>query len=156
MSLFTLTNRSQDVPKLLSSAGSAISLRTNSPHAATALSTANTGSTSPNGIDGRKEAFLAHVRTYFSTLKGLEKALIKQTEALEDAGIIPAEKEKVLDGSGLTNGGLGDFDVAWLNSRRTDVGREKERELRAEVDTFLKKGGKDDDAMEGVQGQDPA
>jgi len=82
----------------------------------------------------------------------LEKALIKQTEALEDAGIIPPEKEQVVTESGITNGGLGSLDVALLNSRRRDVGLGKERELRAEVDAWLKEAGEmKEDVMEDIK-----
>ena len=40
-------------------------------------------------------------------------------------------------GPGLTNGGLGDFDVGWLNSRTRDVGIGKERELVKQLRELL-------------------
>jgi Mediator complex protein len=126
-----------------------VSLLTNSSHASTALSSASGDESQGSGVDARKEAFLAHVRDYFSTLKGLEKALEKQTIALEDAGIIPAEREQQFVESGIANGGLGNLDVAWLNSRRRDVGLGKEQELRAEAKTWLDEAGEiKDEVME--------
>jgi hypothetical protein len=126
-----------------------VSLLTNSSHASTALSSASGDEPQGSGVDARKEAFLAHVRDYFSTLKGLEKALEKQTIALEDAGIIPAEREQQFVESGIANGGLGNLDVAWLNSRRRDVGLGKEQELRAEANTWLDEAGEiKDEVME--------
>ena len=102
----------------------------------------------------RKDAFLAHVRSYFSTLKGLQKSLDKQAQALEDSGIIPAERDPVAVHTGITNGGLGNLDVAWLNSRRRDVGLGKEKELRAEADVWLKEAGTiRDEVMTDVQNE---
>ena len=40
-------------------------------------------------------------------------------------------------GSGVINGGLGDLDVGWLNSRAKDVGAGKERELVKELRELL-------------------
>ena len=40
-------------------------------------------------------------------------------------------------GFGVTNGGLGDLDVGWLNSRAKDVGAGKERELVKELRELL-------------------
>jgi hypothetical protein len=107
------------------------------------------------------------VRTYFTTLKALERGLQKQTFALEDAGIIPADKEEPRLGTAeqrqaiepqraaddtVTNGGLGNLDVAWLNSRRRDVGIGKEQELRAEANAWLAGAREvEDDIMEDVK-----
>ena len=125
---------------------------TNSTHVSKSLSGLPDIESESSGVDERKEAFLAHVRDYFSTLKGLEKALEKQTLALEDANIIPADREQQFTETGITNGGLGNLDVAWLNSRRRDVGLGKEQELRAEVDSWLKEAEEvKDEVMEDVQ-----
>jgi hypothetical protein len=70
---------------------------------------------------------------------------MKQKDALVDAGIIPREPVKQ-----TTQDGMGAFDVAWLNSRSKDVGREKEKELVTEAKAWLEKmeAKEKDDVME--------
>ena len=69
--------------------------------------------------------------------------LRRQVYALEEAGIIAAERPAAERAGGadggaprasepaapITNGGLGNFDVSWLNSRRDDVRMRGEAEL---------------------------
>jgi len=74
------------------------------------------------------------VRDYYTTLKGIQVALLDQTSALEEAGILPPEQ-----GRQDAQEGMGSFDVAWLNSRSKDVGCEKERELVAKAKAWLER-----------------
>jgi Mediator complex protein len=142
----TLSQVGESIPKLLESAGSAISLLTNSASVA--------GSSVAVTDDQRKEQFQAHVRKYFTTLRHVQETLLKQTDALEDAGIIPIETAKpsitattigqkgagmpltVAEGN-ITNGGMGKMDVSWLNSLGKDVGREKEKDVVKEAKEWL-------------------
>ena len=122
------------MPQLLKSAGAAIALLTNSSRSTELLSEEN-----ENGVDARKAAFLKHVRNYYTTLNQVQSTLMKQTTALEDAGILPRDVPRAEDG--ITNSGLGGLDTAWLNSRSRDVGLDKERELVKATKQWLDKNG---------------
>lgn len=79
---------------------------------------------------------------------------MREVEALEKAGVIPARVEKVEQARGraeVKNGGLGELDVGWLNARTRDVGVGKAGELVAEARRRLEervKEGKEDVSME--------
>lgn len=73
---------------------------------------------------------------YYTTLRKLQAGLSEQAAALEDAGIIPTEAPKD-DAPGIKNGGLGQMDIGWLNSRSRDVGAEKELETVQEAKEWL-------------------
>lgn len=131
--IIVLSAISERIPKALASAGSAVALLTNSPQADNVLKTSpGTSNEDSTGLEARKEAFLAHVAAYYATVGAIKNSLNKQIDALEDAGILPIEKDQS-DASGL-----GDLDVAYLNSQRRDVGVAKEQELRAEAEAWLK------------------
>jgi hypothetical protein len=147
-----LSELNATLPTLLSSAGSALSLLTK-PSSSTSHIEAP-----PGNEDIRKSLFEAHVTKYFTALKSLEDGLKKQVTALEEAGIIPAEPPAAVGqqagapmaglagsatgggstgDSGITNGGMGRFEVDWLNSQARDVGKQKEREVVRDAKEYL-------------------
>lgn len=114
-------------------------------------------------IDDRKAAFSQHTEAYYTTLQSLTARLRRQAYALEEAGIISSEAPGLSsssqqqrqnapaagpgrtqagegtssDSERITNGGMGNLDVGWLNSRGNKVGVEKEGELIGEARKML-------------------
>jgi len=123
---------------LLQSAGAAIAALTNSPHNAELLPDGQATS-----MDKRKIAFRSHVEQYYTKLNELDETLKRQTTALENAGILAKQETRAEEG--VTNMGMGDLDIAWLNSRGRDIGLTKEQELLAQAKTFIEDA--DPDAM---------
>ncbi|CAK4034227.1 unnamed protein product [Lecanosticta acicola] len=154
-----LSQISSDVATMLGSAGQAIDALTNRPiNRETGEDTQMTDDSS-NTVEAHKEAFKKHTRDYFTGLQGVFVRLRRQALALEDAGIITAESNVLAgapvrnvpgqppggtqgqgqrtEGERIKNGGLGNFDVGWLNSRGNKVGEEKEAELMQEAKELL-------------------
>lgn len=144
-----LKSRPKDVAQLLHSAGLAVKTLTTS-----ALATGETSENFDQDIGQRKESFSAASSQYFSLLASIDVRLRRQISALEKAQIIPSEastKESQTDldtataltrmsgGSrsslvgnskdSIINGGLGNLDVSWLNSRNNKVEKDMEAEL---------------------------
>lgn len=125
-----------------------------------------------NPLTAAKATFSTHNTAYLHELQSIEARLRRQAYALEEAGIIlptapvldtgpisnvpgpqsnvpPQKKKEVMQ---VTNGGLGKFDVGWLNSRRDEVGKRKEGELWREARVLVEgfegreagKGGEED------------
>ncbi|EMD00178.1 hypothetical protein BAUCODRAFT_367515 [Baudoinia panamericana UAMH 10762] len=114
-----------------------------------------------NSVDARTEVFDEHSRAAYVGIQAFNAKMKRQAYALEEAGIIAAEAPTIVTVNPLqreisnasstagvekiTNGGLGNFDVGWLNSRGNKVGMEKEAELMQEarglLETELKKRG---------------
>lgn len=122
---------------------------------------------SPNAQEGddspeaRKETFEEQSRAAFFGIQAFNARMKRQAYALEEAGIITAEASSlsatstqqqaqgaaggrggrqtapVSEPERLTNGGLGNLDVGWLNSRGNQVGAEKEAELLHEAKALL-------------------
>lgn len=113
-------------------------------------------------IKDQKEEFKVATSQYFSLLSSIDVRLRRQINALEEADIIPAEAAskdaqntsnltsafatlgggasvKGTSGSKQTNsnGGLGNLDVAWLNSRNDKVGKEMDAELWEKAKAFV-------------------
>lgn len=100
-----------------------------------------------------QRAFARHTKQYFITLQAICAKLNRQAYALEEAGIVAADapiltladasqQSKGPKGSRapvsaeaerIKNGGLGNFDVGWLNSRGNKIGAEKEAEVLEKV-----------------------
>lgn len=79
-------------------------------------------------------------------LHQLKPALDDQVDALLAARIISANPPRRIekgtkggDGPRVTNEGLGNLDVGWLNSRQDTVGKDMEKELMGEVKAVLEK-----------------
>ena len=144
-----------DIPSMLEAAGKAVSALTNKP-----LIKSDGGDMDVDVEEGgkaatveeRKEVFAEQTKAYYTTLQAIVARLKRQAYALEEAGIIPAEAHTTLSSSAqngqagpavakeperITNGGLGNLDVGWLNSRGNKVGAEKESELVEEGNKLL-------------------
>jgi hypothetical protein len=150
-----------EVAAMLQSAGQAINSLTDRP-----LNTpADDGDTRMEGgnhtgsIDERKAAFEDNTKAYYTHLQAVVARLRRHAYALEEAGIIAPEAATLAGGpqqrqtgqgqvqtkgqgavqesERITNGGLGNLDVGWLNSRGNRVGVEKESELIHEAKELL-------------------
>lgn len=110
-------------------------------------------------IEERQQDFATASSRYFSLLSSIDVRLRRHISALEDAAIIPFEKitkdsESSRDGptvnmpmsntrpgmsgrDAVTNGGMGNLDVGWLNSRNNNVGRAMEAKLWKEAHELL-------------------
>ncbi|KAI5361452.1 Putative mediator complex, subunit Med11 [Septoria linicola] len=158
-----LSGINKDVATLLESAGQAVHALTNRPlnlHDSLDEDTQMSDSTS-DSVDARKDHFRENATSFFENLQAITARLRRQAYALEEAGIItpdplnvpeqpkaappPAQgrgmavvpKEQQLDPERIKNGGLGNLDVGWLNSRGNKVGAEKEAELVQETKDLL-------------------
>lgn len=158
-----LSNINDEVAAILQSAGQAINSLTDRP---LKRDPAGDGDTHMEGDDGvaslqdRKDAFSEHTQAYYTHLQAVVARLRRHAYALEEAGIITAEAPQiglseqqkqaaaqqaqkrgpvaaVAEPERITNGGLGNLDVGWLNSRGNKVGAEKESELIDEVKQLL-------------------
>ena len=154
-----------DVAAMLQSAGQAINSLTNNPLNKPADRDEDTQMTEDSKaatLEERKEAFAEHTKAYYTSLQAVVARLRRQAYALEEAGIIAAEVPSlssstqqrhpslaggaqrgqpaaapVQEPERITNGGLGNLDVGWLNSRGNKVGAEKESELVEEAKRLL-------------------
>ncbi|KAL9096477.1 MAG: hypothetical protein Q9165_001474 [Trypethelium subeluteriae] len=194
-----LSSISSDIPRLLQSAGLAVSALTNRPlpdssdpdqqlpkHILNAFDKppgASSPSDSPS-LSAHKEAFRDASASYYTLLQSVSARLRRQAWALEEAGLISESADKYSEaasslasgiaGAGgaaqalgmqddgkqtarvsagivgqpaqdvgreapVTNGGLGNLDVGWLNSRGEGVERGKEGELMEEARSLLEK-----------------
>ena len=144
-----------DIPAMLEAAGKAINAITNKPlvnseDADMEVAAEEGGKVAT--IEERREVFEEHAKTYYTTLQAIVARLRRQAYALEEAGIIPAEAHTTLSSNAqrgqpgaaaakeserITNGGLGNLDVGWLNSRGNKVGAVKESELVEEAKKLL-------------------
>ena len=132
-----LVDAIQDIPKLLLASSSAVAALTNKPIDPSSLP-ADESSVDPyDPLAARKRTFLAHNRQFYTLLRSVRDGLRAEADALAAAGLLDSTPATDELGSGLTNGGLGDFDVGWLNSRTTDVGVGKERELVKQLRELL-------------------
>ena len=160
-----LSSINAEVAAMLQSAGQAVNSMTNRPLETPAERDEDIAMAERDHqttIDDRKAAFASHAEAYYTSLQSLTARLRRQAYALEEAGIISAEapglssssqqrQNASVVGSGrpqpgavasqeperITNGGLGNLDVGWLNSRGNKVGVEKENELIAEASKLL-------------------
>ena len=155
-----LSEINADVASMLHSASQAINTLTNRPmNAGENGDTHMSGENKKGTIEEREEAFTDHTKAYYTTLQAIVARLRRQAYALEEAGLIAAEAPTLSSGSQqkpalpngrgpsaaapvqdpprLTNGGLGNLDVGWLNSRGNKVAAEKESELVQDAKKLL-------------------
>lgn len=120
---------------------------------------------SADALSAHKAAFQSSTHTFFTLVTAIANQLHTQVYALETAGIIPAkehrpqrepnaadlaEMAKFTGGgasanshvttdpeAGITNSGLGELDVGWLNARASDVGKGMEAEVLGRVRMVL-------------------
>lgn len=129
--------RPQDVTSMLRAAALAVSALTNKPLDPTA-----TADTTGDPVEDRKAAFKLHSTAYFNLTKRIKSSLESESEALQTEELIPAKKPPARIGTGddeITNGGLGNFDIGWLNSRNDNVRIGKEAEVWKEVRQMLER-----------------
>ena len=127
----------QDIPKLLLASSSAVAALTNKPIDSSSLPSDESSVDPSDPLAARKRAFLAHNRQFYTLLRSVRDGLRAEADALATAGLLDSTPANDELGPGLTNGGLGDFDVGWLNSRTRDVGVGKERELVKQLRELL-------------------
>ncbi|KAL9635174.1 MAG: hypothetical protein Q9204_002711 [Flavoplaca sp. TL-2023a] len=156
-----LSDVDRDVAELLRSAGMAIKTLTCAEPDADELDNSQS-----NSIEERQQRFTTASSRYFSLLSSIDVRLRRHISALEDAGILPSEtiatetqssrdvsttntsiSNNLLLRPGasardaITNGGIGNLDVGWLNSRNNNVERKMEANLWKEahelIDTIL-------------------
>ncbi|KAI9786082.1 MAG: hypothetical protein M1816_008110 [Peltula sp. TS41687] len=140
----------KDITGLVQAAGLAIKALTTSP----SPSEDKEEDSSDVTVDVQKTAFQSSTATYFRLLDSISVRLRRQIYALEEAEIIPHElpaKEigsvnarsgaAAIGGSdravGAAIGGLGNLDLAWLNSRNDAVGRDMEAQIWAQTRSFV-------------------
>lgn len=150
-----LSDIDKDVAEILRSAGEAIQALTGAASRETDDHVERTTS-APQSPD---ELFEKHTKNFYDQIQAVSARLRRQIYALEEANIIAAESQStesqipppppqpvtgIRPGTALaqpkadppmaiTNGGLGNFDVGWLNSRWDNVGKIKDAELLAEA-----------------------
>ncbi|OQO08047.1 hypothetical protein B0A48_06840 [Cryoendolithus antarcticus] len=141
-----------DIASLVESAGLALTALTNKPLSPDQPNTENpdtpmVNSQAPPSLSVRQEAFTTHTEAYYISLQSITARMRRQAYALEEAGILSAGSEDGVlgvrhaptgkgagqEGERLENGGLGKFDIGWLNGRGNKVGVVKERELVGEA-----------------------
>lgn len=112
----------------------------------------DTITTTPQSAADIKGAFDTHNESYLKTVQAVQAVLRRQAYALEEAGIVPAKQAEAWQRregeEKVTNGGMGGFDVGWLNSRRDEVGRLKELELWREARGRLERAVGEDEGMD--------
>ncbi|KAB8532584.1 hypothetical protein FH972_025529 [Carpinus fangiana] len=159
-----LADIEKDITSSLLSAGKAIQALTGQVPTDPPPPDGQPGSQQLSPEDAR-QAFEQHTTAYMSHVQAISARLKRQIYALEEAAIIPATaKDEETQQSSvpqraapsanglavtaptreqtnapITNGGLGKFDIGWLNSRRDDVGKQKEAELWAEARAHLER-----------------
>jgi len=150
-----------DVASMLQAAGQAVNALTNRPLDATSVEDGDTEMTNGRAaatLDTRKQVFEQQSNQYYILLQAVIARLRRQAYALEEAGIISADANTISNisvkkpraptgppGPGqpkqeverLTNGGLGNHDIGWLNSRGNKVGADKEKELVEDAKKLL-------------------
>ncbi|KAI4203959.1 MAG: hypothetical protein LQ348_001342 [Seirophora lacunosa] len=146
-----LNNVDRDVAKLLQYAGTAIKALTS----AAPESNGNQDDQAQN-IEQRKADFSAASSEYFGTLSSIDVRLRRHITALEKAGILPSEmgaadlqsvqsdaKSSQLSTANnrttITNGGLGNLDIGWLNSRSDHAEKPMEAELWEEAQRMVQR-----------------
>ena len=159
-----LTEVNSDVASMLSAAGQAINALTNRPLNATNDDDNDTNmednSNEPATLEARKQAFQQNSTAFYNNLQAIVAKLRRQAYALEEAGIITPEAATLSTISvqapkpptnqpgrppqqadqqpeRITNGGMGNQDIGWLNSRGNGVGADKEKELVEDAKKLL-------------------
>lgn len=147
-----------EVAAMLQSAGLAIDSLTNRPLKKQTDADNDIEMTDDNRqatLDDRKAAFTQHTEAFYTGIQSIVARLRRQAYALEEADIIspeapalahqkastqnrpPAAGPPMPEAERLINGGLGNLDVGWLNSRGNKVGVEKENELIEDAKKLL-------------------
>jgi hypothetical protein len=84
--------------------------------------------------------FKDNYAAFLTMLNEVTESLNREADALVDAKLLPAHPpKKGILGDNITNEGLGNLDVGYLNSRTRDVGLAKEAELVKEMKGHVQK-----------------
>lgn len=148
---------SQDIAKLIESAGLAIQALTNARSGDTDASAPSPAATS---LDTHKKRFQEATSQYFALLSSIDVRLRRQVYALEEAAILaPDSASRTNDVPGATGGAAAapasSLDISWLNSRKDTVGKDKEAELWAAAREFVERNAKrPGDGSEGGDGRE--
>jgi hypothetical protein len=160
-----LSEINAEVAAMIASAGQAINSLTDRPLATSSGDGEDTDmadASVTHSIIERKEAFTEHTKNYYTHLQAVVARLRRHAYALEEAGIIAPEAPVLSTGGQerqpvpgqvqqrgqmntaqpqeserIVNGGLGNLDVGWLNSRGNKVGAEKESEMIEDAKKLL-------------------
>ena len=148
-----LSSINAEVAEMIKQAGLAVNALTNRPLAIDdedenddAVMT--NGQQPPSAVE-RQDAFKKHTTAFYTGVQSVTARLRRNVYGLEEAGIISGETSASQQsapppklGGGqkpkedlpqITNGGMGNLDVGWLNSKGNKVGAEKESVLLLEV-----------------------
>lgn len=142
----------EDVPAMLKAAGQAIAaLSPKGLQTEEDTEMAQTD-TPTQDLESRKHVFEENTKAFYTHVQAITARFRRQAYALEEAGIIAPEnvnmssatqqaqggaQGKKPETDRITNGGLGNLDVGYLNSRGNKVGAEKEAELMVEAKELL-------------------
>lgn len=145
-----------EVAEMMKQAGLAVNALTNRPLANDDEDQEMTNGQHTEIPSEHKNAFKQHTAAFYTGVQAVAAKLKRNVYGLEEAGIISAEASDAGDnepprlGAGrqlgkpvkeeasrITNGGMGNLDVGWLNSRGNKVGAEKENELMQEARELL-------------------
>lgn len=146
-----LSSINEDVAAMLKSAGLAVDTLTGRPPSRfDEDEEMTTEDSTDRTAEGAKATYKKHVTDYYTSLQAVIARLRRQAYALEEAGIVASEASTLSNaparpaGAGqnaeqgrITNGGLGDLDIGWLNSRGNQGGMEKENEILIEAKEVL-------------------
>ncbi|KAL8783032.1 MAG: hypothetical protein Q9213_004929 [Squamulea squamosa] len=153
-----LSEIDRDVAQLLQAAGLAIKTLTHTDTEADGQNDSHSQT-----IEQRKANFTTASSRYFSLLSSIDVRLRRHISALESAEIIASEtsakesqttrdaptatgsmstnllpRPNVNNKDVVTNGGLGNLDIGWLNSRNNNVEKAMEAELWQEAHELIK------------------
>ncbi|KIW00849.1 uncharacterized protein PV09_07609 [Verruconis gallopava] len=130
-----LAEISKKIPQLLHHAGQAVNALTRNPLPEDAEARDEDGPLAKN-----KTVFKDNYGSFLQLLTEVTNSLNEEADALVNSKLVPARQpKKGLEGDHITNEGLGNLDVGYLNSRTRDVGLAKEAELVKEMKAHIQK-----------------
>jgi hypothetical protein len=125
----------QKIPQLIQHAGQAVNALTRNP-----LPEGSEASDEDGPLAKNKTVFKDNYAAFLTMLNEVTESLNKEADALVEAKLLPAHPpKKGILGDSITNEGLGNLDVGYLNSRTRDVGLAKEAELVKEMKDYIRK-----------------
>jgi hypothetical protein len=127
-------NASQKIPQILQHAGLAVNALTRNP-----LPEHSGPGDEIGPLAANKMVFKENYGAFIKLLAEVTESLNEEADALVEAKLLPEKAAKKGLGDGITNEGMGNLDVGYLNSRTRDVGLAKEAELVKEMKAVLQK-----------------
>jgi len=130
-----LAEISKKIPKIIEHAGIAVSALTRKD-----LPAGSNGGDETGPLAANKVVFQQNYAEFLRLLAEVNGALNDEANHMVDAKLMPEKApKKGSTADGVTNEGMGNIDVGYLNSRTRDVGAVKERELVGEMKGMLEK-----------------